>query len=70
MSNRLIAADRYKIMSQCKHTIEASQTAIWKPNTATEIRLDDGSINIDSLDAQEYSTEAYMNNVFDAERKT
>lgn len=67
--NRLIAADRYKIMSHCKHTIEAFQTAIWKPNAATEIRLDDGSINIDSLDAQEYSTEAYMSNVFDAERK-
>lgn len=43
---------------------------IWKPNVTTEIRLDDGSINIDSLDAQEYSTEAYMTNVFDAERKT
>mgnify|MGYP000762797645 len=56
-------------MSHCKHTIEAFQTAIWKPNAATEIRLDDGSINIDSLDAQEYSTEAYMSNVFDAERK-
>ena len=41
-----------------------------KPNVTTEIRLDDGSINIDSLDAQEYSTEAYMTNVFDAERKT
>lgn len=68
--NRLIAADRYKIMSHCKHTIEAFQTAIWKPNVTTEIRLDDGSINIDSLDAQEYSTEAYMTNVFDAERKT
>ena len=67
--NRLIAADRYKIMSHCKHTIEAFQTAIWKPNAATEIRLDDGSINIDSLDAQEYSTEAYMSNVFDAERR-
>ena len=67
--NRLIAADRYKIMSHCKHTIEAFQTAIWKPNAATEIRLDDGSINIDSLDAQEYSSEAYMSNVFDAERK-
>lgn len=68
--NRLIAADRYKIMSHCKHTIEAFQTAIWKPNVTTEIRLDDGSINIDSLDAQEYSTEAYMTNAFDAERKT
>lgn len=67
--NRLIAAGRYKIMENCKHTIEAFQTAIWKPNAATEIRLDDGSINIDSLDAQEYSTEAYMSNVFDAERR-
>lgn len=67
--NRLFAADRYKIMSHCKHTIEAFQTAIWKPNTDKDTRLDDGSINIDSLDAQEYSTEKYMNRIFDAERK-
>lgn len=67
--NRLIAAGRYKIMENCKHTIEAFQTAIWKPNTTEEKRLDDGSINIDSLDAQEYSTETYMTNIFDAERR-
>ncbi len=67
--NRLIAAGRYKIMENCKHTIEAFQTAIWKPNTTEEKRLDDGSINIDSLDAQEYSTEPYMTNIFDAERR-
>ena len=56
-------------MENCKHTIEAFQTAIWKPNTTEEKRLDDGSINIDSLDAQEYSTEPYMTNIFDAERR-
>lgn len=67
--NRLIAAGRYKIMENCKHTIEAFQTAIWEPNTTEEKRLDDGSINIDSLDAQEYSTETYMTNIFDAERR-
>lgn len=68
--NRLIAADRYKIVSCCKHTIEAFQTAIWTPDTTVEKRLDDGSINIDSLDAQEYSTEKYMSRLIDAERRS
>lgn len=58
----LQGTDRYKIMSHCEHTIEAFSTAVWKNNSDDE-RLDDGSINIDNLDAQEYSTEKYMNNL-------
>ena len=66
--NRLIAADRYKIMSHCKHTIESFQTAIWTPNCPDDIRLDNSTVNIDSLDSQEYSTEKYMNRLINAER--
>lgn len=58
---------RYKIMSHCKHTIEAFSTAVWKPNSDDE-RLDDGSINIDNLDAQEYSTEKHMKRLIEAGR--
>ncbi len=53
----LMGADRYKIMRGCVHTIEAFRDALWAESFGTETRLDDGSTNIDSLDAQEYSTE-------------
>lgn len=58
---------RYKIMAQCKNTIEAFSTAVWNPKTDDE-RLDDGSINIDNLDAQEYCTEPYMQQLMEAGR--
>lgn len=60
----LMGADRYKILRRCKHTIEALQTAVWDGRNMTkDIRLDDGTYNIDSLDALEYSTERYMNTI-------
>lgn len=60
----LMGADRYKIMRHCKHLKEAFQTAVWSDKDKTkDIRLDDGSRNIDSLDALEYSTEAFMQDI-------
>ncbi|MBR6617955.1 MAG: PBSX family phage terminase large subunit [Oscillospiraceae bacterium] len=54
-------ADRYRILSSCKSTIEAFEEAMWDDKYITEdVRLDDGTTNIDNLDAQEYSTEKYM----------
>ncbi len=61
----LFGSDRYKILSHCVHTIEAFSTAVWENGCSLEKRLDDGSINIDSLDAQEYSTELIMKNIID-----
>ena len=59
-----MGADRYKIMRHCKHLKEAFQTAVWSDKDKTkDIRLDDGSRNIDSLDALEYSTEAFMKDI-------
>lgn len=58
---RLMSSDRYKISKNCIHTIEAFRTALWDSKYITkDKRLDDGTTNIDSLDAQEYSTEPYM----------
>ena len=57
---RLINTDRYFILSNCKDTLEAFTNAVWsnKPDSdGKDVRLDDGTTNIDSLDAQEYSTE-------------
>ena len=58
----LFGAGRYKIMRHCIHTAEAFSEAVWSED---DVRLDNGSANIDSLDAQEYSTEFVMKSVID-----
>lgn len=58
---RLQATGRHKLMTECRHTLEAFQTAVWDAKHLTEdVRQDDGTYNIDSLDAQEYAVEPYM----------
>lgn len=62
----LMGAGRYKILCSCADTIEAFETAMWDGKHITEdVRLDDGSTNIDNLDAQEYSTEVYMRDIME-----
>lgn len=57
----LQGTDRYRILSCCPHTIEAFSSAVWKKTRdGSDERLDDGTVNIDNLDAQEYSTETYQ----------
>ena len=54
----LMGADRFKVFRGCKHTIDALRSAIWDSKKVTEdVRLDNGSTNIDSLDALEYAFE-------------
>ena len=54
----LMGADRFKIAAGCKHTTDALKSAIWDSKQVTEdVRLDNGSTNIDSLDALEYAYE-------------
>ena len=64
--NMMFGCDAYKIMSHCKKTIEAFQNAVWQQGTVKDIRLDDGKMNIDTLDAQEYSTESLMQQITQA----
>lgn len=63
----LMGVDKYKVMSHCEHTIDAFSTALWdkKKSILQDTRLDDGTTNIDSLDAQEYSTEKYQKQMID-----
>lgn len=60
--NSIMAQGRYKIVrGKCPHLEQAFRDATWDPKELTEdIRLDDGLMNIDSLDSCEYSTEKYM----------
>lgn len=56
----LMGHNKYQIMKHCTHTIEALKLAVWNDKKLFDERLDDGTSNIDSLDAMEYSTEAYQ----------
>lgn len=63
---RLQGIRRHKIMYECTKTLEAFQTAVWDDKHPTkDVRLDDGTYNIDSLDAQEYAVEPYMKQIID-----
>lgn len=61
---RLQATGRHKLLYDCPKTLEAFQTAVWDAKHKTEdVRLDDGTYNVDSLDAQEYAVEPYMRQI-------
>lgn len=55
--NTLIAQDRLKIVRGCQAVTEAFKQAVYA-DALKDTRLDDGTTNIDSLDATEYSTES------------
>ena len=62
--NSLIAQHRWKVMKHCTHIIEAFGQAVYddkKPNQ--DVRLDDGLMNVDSLDSTEYSTESVQEDI-------
>jgi PBSX family phage terminase large subunit len=56
----LMGCNRYKVLRHCTKTIEAFKTAVWNTKALQDERLDNGTYNIDTLDAQEYSTERYQ----------
>ncbi len=57
----MMAQGRFFILRRCKHTIEALSEAVWdSKHPERDVRLDDGTTNIDSLDALEYAAEPYM----------
>jgi PBSX family phage terminase large subunit len=54
----LMGSNRFRIYKGCKWTIDALKSAIWDVKHTTEdVRLDNGTTNIDSLDALEYAFE-------------
>lgn len=59
--SKMMSQGRFFILRRCKHTIEALSEAVWDSRCKEhDVRLDDGTTNIDSLDALEYSLEPYM----------
>lgn len=53
----LSAKDRFLYTDECETLADALRTAVWNPKVIDMERLDDGTSDIDSLDAFEYSFE-------------
>ena len=58
--NRLISEGRFFILEDTESVQEALATAVWDSKKLDTERLDDGTSDIDSLDAFEYSFEKYI----------
>lgn len=62
--NSIISQNRLRVLRSCPAVIDALKRAVYDPKHPMEdIRLDDGTSNIDSLDALEYSTEHIQDDI-------
>ena len=62
----LMASGRFGIMRTCTNTIDAIESAVWDGRYPTQdVRLDDGTTNVDSLDAMEYAFERLIPSLVD-----
>jgi len=66
LTNKLFGLERIKILSHNATVIDALNTAVWN-DKKTDNRLDDGSTDIDTLDAFEYSIEEFSKMLIDVE---
>lgn len=65
MLSRLISSGRFFVSRECPHVIDAIRSAVWDERSpGKDIRLDNGSTNIDSLDAMEYAFERFGKQLF------
>ena len=60
----LMGGERFFLTSECESLREAFQGAVWDDRKiGEEVRLDNGTSDIDTLDAFEYSFERYINHL-------
>ena len=65
---RLFASGRFKIMNHCAHAIGAYASAVWdSKQTGKDVRLDNGSYELDVLDAAEYAFEHEISALIDTD---
>ncbi|MDR0957626.1 MAG: PBSX family phage terminase large subunit [Clostridiales bacterium] len=65
--NRLITQGRFFVDRRCKHLIEAMETSVWDSGEkGRDARLDNGKLNVDSLDSMEYALEPYFDELLAA----
>jgi PBSX family phage terminase large subunit len=60
---RLQGAHRFFVNKKCVNLIEALKSAVWNEKSGVDERLDNGTTNIDSLDAMEYAVEKLQNSI-------
>lgn len=66
LCDMLMSQGRFFVLRRCQHTIAALSEAVWDSKSPTkDRRLDDGTTNIDSLDALEYALEPYANRLIE-----
>ena len=59
--NSLMTEGRYHVYKGCENVIASLQTQVWDSKEITrDVRLDDGTIDIDTADANEYSFCSWM----------
>ena len=62
--NSMMAQGRFWVFKGCQATVTALREAVYDPKKLTEdVRLDNGTTNIDSLDSMEYSVEPRMSDL-------
>ena len=61
LTNSLIATDRFRYTEDCMTLKNALSTAVYEDDKPEDTRLDNGTSDIDTLDAYEYSIEKYIN---------
>ena len=67
LSSTLMAQRRFFILRKNTIIIKAFQDALWN-NKKSDVRLDDGTTDIDSLDAFEYSINSFYENLVNSRR--
>lgn len=60
LTNLLMVEKRLVVARRCEHMIDAFQKAVYDPKSVKDVRLDNGTSDIDSLDAFEYCLEPWM----------
>lgn len=58
--NGLINTGRFAIHERCNHLIASLKSQVWKDNKIRDERLDDGTCDIDTADAFEYSFSKFL----------
>ena len=58
--NSMISQGRFSVAEKCEHIKSALCEAVWDSDKPDDVRLDNGVLNVDSLDAMEYAAESYM----------
>lgn len=53
--NSMLNTGRYFVLRRCQNVINSTMTQVWEADAADDIRLDDGSVDIDTADAEEYT---------------